>query len=55
LCRFISLGRINKGMDDGEFHPSFVINQPSAFSTQRAFQENRRARAHIQFAGHLKT
>jgi hypothetical protein len=38
-CRFISLGRINKGMGDGEFHPGFVINQPSAFQLSELFKK----------------
>jgi hypothetical protein len=36
---FIVLGRINKGVDDGEFHPGFIINQPSAFQLSELFKK----------------
>jgi hypothetical protein len=38
-ARRIVLGRINKGMGDGEFHPGFVINQPSAFQLSELFKK----------------
>src|SRR5262249_4511469 len=36
---FIALWRINKGVDDGEFHLGFVINQPSAFQLSELFKK----------------